>query len=230
MDFLNTFTVRPFHGLAAHLDGLLFFLLVGIAGLLRLLAKKTGNANESESEPTPPVIRPTALPPRTDQTGDEERIRKFLEALGQPPSARPPQPVKPRAARPPVTEFRPRQIEEAARAVRKRNLLSPLPPLTTVPPPEEPQRVFLPRPTAPVAAAPSDVQPITEQATPPPLPIIPRPTEVYAVATQSPSVPVLGWEGGKIFASRDDLRRAIILREVLGPPRSLQALDAAGGF
>jgi hypothetical protein len=55
--------------------------------------------------------------------------------------------------------------------------------------------------------------------TPPPLPVTPKPGEAYSVAKAGPA---------KLFASRDDLRRAIILREVFGPPRGLQPLDSIG--
>ena len=122
---------------------------------------------------------------------------------------------------PTVTEFQRKQVEEAARAVRRRKLLNPLPPLTTVPPPEAPRRVTLPRP----------IPPADETFLPAPLlaPLpLPTSAEPYAVAASSAAAVTPASDIAKLFGSRDDLRRAIILREVLGPPRSLQPLDVIG--
>ncbi|HEY2123932.1 MAG TPA: hypothetical protein VGG94_00595 [Chthoniobacterales bacterium] len=213
--------------LAVHLDNLLFLLLIAGIGLLRLLAKKAGGTSE-EDQPPPPS------PGKTDQT-DEERIRKFLEALGQPTSSKPPPPVRPRPAAPVEPELTRQQAEEAARAARRRRLLNPLPPLTTVPPPL-PRRVVTPRAPAPPVAEPLPVAPLQTvvvpayevsvpggSETPPPLPVTPKPGEAYSVAKAGPAAAL-----AKLFASRDDLRRAIILREVFGPPRGLQPLDSIG--
>jgi hypothetical protein len=60
-------------------------------------------------------------------------------------------------------------------------------------------------------------------------PILLPPVEAYTVAAHGgPATPALGTDFAKLFTSRDDLRRAIILREVFGPPRSLQPLDLPG--
>lgn len=76
--------------LAIAIDSILFLLLVGIAALLRLLASKVG---DTKSEPEEPEEHPTARPPPVTVTRriehaaeetDADRIRKFLEALGQP--------------------------------------------------------------------------------------------------------------------------------------------------
>jgi hypothetical protein len=50
--------------------------------------------------------------------------------------------------------------------------------------------------------------------------------EIYTVARATPVEPRVAADLAKLFVSRDDLRRAIILREVFGPPRGLQPLDA----
>ncbi len=190
-------------------------------GLLRLLVKKAGSGTFEDEPPPPPPHRTPPPLPSTAQQGDEERIRKFLEALGQPTTNAPPPPVTPRPSPPPVTEVQREKMKEAVRRARRRSIMTPLPPLTTTPPPFSPRRVVLPRLSpvpdepAPVAAAP--------QLSPPPLS-----AEAYTVA------PIASVSGAAqsdlllLFRSQDDLRRAIILREVLGPPRSLQPLDATG--
>ena len=114
-------------------------------GLLRLLVKKAGGQTVDD-EPAPPPLPRTAPPfPRAPTQTDEERIRKFLEALGQPTTSAPPPPVSPRPLPPAITEFQRAKMEEAARAARRRSIMTPLPPLTTVPPEPSSRRVIMPR-------------------------------------------------------------------------------------
>lgn len=239
MDLFNTFTVPFFSGLAVHLDGILFFLLIGITALLRLLAKKAKDAKEDEEEASPTSMEmPPPLPRQMAQT-DEERIRRFLNALGQPASAQPPPPIKPRAIPPPLTEFQRRQIEVANSAARRRHILNPVPPLTTMPRSEPPPRVTLPRSLAPEPAEAKVFAPQAAEST------------VFEVqggaeAARASAPPATAAEAARVFesaaapsvstrpvirtllGSSEDLRRAIILREVFGPPRGLQALDSIG--
>src|SRR5580765_7950857 len=89
--------------IAFSLDNLLFFLLIAVAALFQLLSKtiskaKKGDSNETSSSPGQRMPQPIQRAPRES---DADRIRKFLEALGQPPSAPPPQPVLPRTDIPP---------------------------------------------------------------------------------------------------------------------------------
>ena len=81
--------------IAVSLDNLLFFLLIAVAALFQLLSKAISKAgksdsNETSSSPRPQTPRPIQRAPRES---DADRIRKFLEALGQPPSSTPPPPV-----------------------------------------------------------------------------------------------------------------------------------------
>src|SRR3954467_6503599 len=89
--------------LAVSLDNLLFFLLIAAAALFQLLSKaitkaKKSDSNDTPSSPTPQTPRPIQ---RAPSESDADRIRKFLEALGQPPSSTPPSPVVPRTNVPP---------------------------------------------------------------------------------------------------------------------------------
>ena len=66
-----------------HFENLLFILLIAMAALLRLLATKAGEAKkrqktEGESTITPKIGEPIK---RVRVESDQERIRKFLEAL-----------------------------------------------------------------------------------------------------------------------------------------------------
>src|SRR5262249_31379347 len=85
--------------LAVSLDNFLFLLLIAAAALFQLLSKAVTKAgkNQSENPPRPPGPPSPPQARRTTAEPDADRIRKFLEALGQPPSSTPPAPVAPRA-------------------------------------------------------------------------------------------------------------------------------------
>src|SRR5436189_3583953 len=86
--------------IAAHIENLLFLLLVAVAVLFQFLAKAAGKTRKDQTKQpttsrTPPPIS------RAPRTSDEDQIRKLLEALGQPPTSRPPPSVVPRTDIPP---------------------------------------------------------------------------------------------------------------------------------
>ena len=180
-------------------------LIIAAISLVRWLMQKAKTEGENtEPPPDQPISR------GGETQSEEERIRRFLEALGQPKGSTPPPKVTPRRRRVDPTIF------------------SPLPPLTTAPPP-------LPEP------------PKWAPAMPPPLPaeysatplatVTERDFEVRDVARQTSSEPPpeVRRAGGTSFAARiklgtpQDLRTAIVLREIFGPPRSLQSLDLTSG-
>ena len=218
--------------LAFSLDNLLFFLLIAVAALFQLLSKtiskaRKSDSNETSSSPRPQTPRPIQRAPRES---DADRIRKFLEALGQPPSSTPPSPVLPRTNIPP----------------------RPLAPVQ--PPPVLPGMWRLPRERAEkpdvsqTESAPLEQSGGLQQIVPPVVPasaaatfevqwafpvepqqpsIIKTAVESYATASQV----VAKRAGSKrdiatLLASKSSLREAILIREILGPPRGLQALDA----
>ena len=216
--------------LAFSLDNLLFFLLIAAAALFQLLSKtisktKKSDSNETSSTPRPQTPRPIQ---RAPQESDADRIRKFLEALGQPPSSTPPSPVLPRT-----------------------NI--PARPLAPVQPPPALPRVWrLPRQRAEKPDVSQKESASLEQSgglqqiVPPVVPASAAPTfEVQAafpVGPQQPSVKtavesdaagseiVAKRAGSKtdiatLLASKSNLREAILIREILGPPRGLQTLD-----
>jgi hypothetical protein len=209
-----------------HFDNLLFILLVLVALLFRWLASAASKAGKDSGERQP---RSTSTPPpikRAPENSDAERIRKFLEALGQPQDTLPPSPATHR------TDVAPRPIapvqpppEMVAGPLWKRRTVAPkkiqLPGQITTTPYE--QKTFRPQP----AAAVFEVQESAQPAEPPP-PVI-TPAAAYAAATE----PVVCKDRDKIdlavlLASPVGLRNAIVLREIFGPPRSLQPLDLVG--
>src|SRR5256885_16253593 len=89
--------------LAVSLDNLLFFLLIAAAALFQLLSKAIGKArkNPPDKTSTPPTREKSTPIRRAPAESDAERVRKFFEALGRPPSSTPPRPVLPRTDIPP---------------------------------------------------------------------------------------------------------------------------------
>ena len=115
-----------------HFENLLFILLIAMAALLRLLATKAGNAKKGPQK----VDQGPTITPKIGESirrarveSDEERIRKFLEALGQPTTAKPPPPIVPRTDIPPrpVAPVRPPPIPTARNVLtrRKRQIVEP---------------------------------------------------------------------------------------------------------
>ena len=183
-----------------------YLVLVAFIMLVRWLISKAKSQRQetrpenTDTQTTAPIAPPPARPiSRGGETQtEEERIRKFLEALGQPPGTRPPK-VTPRP-RPVVPQIFPR-----------------LPTLKTAPPPlppETPAPVIAP---PPLPAAPAMASPLAPDY------------QVQDFQRQTSSEPPP--ERRHLAASRirlgtpQDLRTAIVLREIFGPPRSLQPLD-----
>ena len=177
---------------------------------MRLLATKAGEAkkrpqkSDQGSRTTPQVSKPIR---RAPVESDEERIRRFLEALGQPSTSKPPPPIVPR------TDVPPR-------------------PLAPVQPPIPTARNVLTRRKRQIAEptkfpAPA---PISEHHEAPSLRELPAsiksPVEAYAIDTESKTKAArTGTDIATLLRSAAGLRNAIILREIFGPPRSLQPLD-----
>src|ERR1700758_548701 len=87
--------------LAVHFENFLFLLFIAVALLFQLLTRAASKASKDSDERkqrSPPAPPPH---PRAPVETDEERVRKFLEALGQPPGSQPPPPVIHRIDLPP---------------------------------------------------------------------------------------------------------------------------------
>ena len=181
-----------------------FLLLIIFVALVRWLASKAKSQPQTpqapQTPPTPPPSRPISRGGET-QTEDE-RVRKFLEALGQPPGTTPPKVVTRR-----------RQLRP--------DLVSTLPPLKTKPPPL-PQVVSAPPPLPFETAA---VMPMTARETAFEVHDVTRQTSSEPAPTKTRSVPAARLSSRVKLGTPQDLRTAIVLREIFGPPRSLQPFD-----
>jgi hypothetical protein len=175
-------------------------LIIAAITLIRwLIQKGKGEAQNTESQTAPPPTPSQPISRGGETKTEEERIRKFLEALGQPAGSTPPK-VAPRR----------REVQP--------KIFPRLPRLTTAPPPlpEAPEMT-------PAAPPPLPIELATKRSTTEP------DFEVREVARQTSSEPLP--ETRHTTAARiklgtpQDLRTAIVLREIFGPPRGLQPLD-----
>ncbi len=188
------------------MDAVIFLVLLGIALVFRWLTQQAENGPEGPKS-RQPEERKFAAPEGTD----EERIRRFLEALGVPSDTAPPPKVQPRPpVRGRVVAPKPPPVPRA-----KRSWVQPLPPLVSTPAniprasPEGPAVV----PTAPpvldvLVEGPAVTQP---QASP----------MRKAVFLAKPNRQLVA-----LLRSPAGVRQAILLREILGPPRAF----APGSF
>jgi len=195
---------------AVHLDNLLFLLFVAIAIFFQILTraatKSRRRPGDTTGRSTSPSQRARPIASESEDT-DADRIRKFLEALGQPTTSIPPAPVAPRP-----TYQRPVVLPHVG------PMKSPLPPLKTRPPESKPDW-RLPREIVPEAPPPPEPVPVIKTVA----------TEMYGIATQPISKSAEAKiEVATLLRSASGLRDAIILREIFGPPRSLQPLDLVG--
>ena len=192
--------------------------------MFQLLAKMAGKKSKDQTKRTSTTRTPTPLQ-RAPTESDEDRIRKLLEALGQPATSRPPPPVLPRTnipprplapVQPPMSPFSQLRREKP----RKREIIP------KESPPPRPVRggeeVAPPNITgAPAFEVHEGPLPIASA------PIFKAPAEAYAggIRTIAKTEEQRG-DIAALLASTSGLRDAIILREILGPPRGLRVMDA----
>ena len=206
---------------AVHLDNLLFLLFVAIAIFFQILTRAATKSRKRPGDTTRRSPSPSQMSrPITSESEDTDadRIRKFLEALGQPTTSKPPAPVRPRTDIPPrpVAPVRP-PIAPFAEWQRKIRLPGQIPPTRET-------KTFRPKvadaPAFEVQQGPTSLEP---------LPVIKTAAGAYAIATQPISKsPETKIDVATLLRSTSGLRDAIILREIFGPPRSLQPLDLVG--
>ena len=199
-------------------DTLIFLVLAGIALVFKWLSSQGSVDAERPAPPSAPNEPAPRTPmPRAPAQSEEERVRRFLEALGAPPGSAPPPSIRPRPVAPrrvvtPTAQTPPPKI--------KRSWVQPLPPLVTIP--EE-------QPLPPRMTVPEPLPPVLETSEPPPLPLAPP----RRVVRQTPVVPAASPRSvslGEMLRARGSARQAMILREILGPPRGLQAFDELRSF
>jgi hypothetical protein len=210
-----------------HFDqNLIFIIVAAVIGVSRLVTRIRENAREQsqrrnqqgqqQAQPlSPPISRSR---PKTD----EERVREFLEALGQPAGTTPPPKVQPR------TDIPPRPVAP----ISPPPLPRPFSPVLVKPMLEKRRKILAPSSTAPATA------PVTSSEADEPgawlredekietaaakLQEAERTAAEYGVAPRDETA--MNWKNA--LRSRESVRAALVLREILGPPRALRELEA----
>jgi hypothetical protein len=205
-----------------HLENLLFLLLVAVAVLFQFLAKTAAKTGKDQTKRTStPIPRTPAPMQRAPTESGEEKIRKLLEALGQPPTSTPPPPVVPR------TEIPPRPVAPVQ---------PPISPLSQLRREKSRKRGIFPKeiPSPQTVRGAEKILPPAFEVQEGPLPIAPPPIFKGPAETYRRAMPTIAKAEGRrtdiatLLASTSGLRDAIILREILGPPRGLRAPEFIG--
>jgi hypothetical protein len=228
------------------MENIFFLLLFAVVALVQWIAKIAENKKNAEAERRAGLPQAGGAPPtpvqRAPAQSEEERIRKFMEALGVPTTSAPPPPIQPRKveAEPPPAKRQflpvdPFPIPQARRAEQPPPVAIPTTPAIPVAP-------------APVAAPPPPLP--TRETTIFAEPVRKRPARVSTASEfevqdvtgaaaeelQPDNAVSLGKRTGARaeqdgiaarLANRQGLRDAIVLREIFGPPRSMQPIDTS---
>jgi hypothetical protein len=193
--------------------------IMAVVGLINWVSSKL---NAGGKAPPPSGTPHDAGPRRAPADSEEERMRRFLEALGLPADSRPAPPVqRPRPANPPVPPIVAQP--PPGLPVRPRAKKRPAPP----PLPESPRRVSLDE--APAPTLPVEQLSLAELSTPALPEFDTRSSKITAIPgdvtlpqeASSRRGPTLSEALRAALASPQQLRSAFVLREVLGPPIGL---------
>jgi len=206
-------------------QNIIFIIIAAIVGISRLIARISEESKKRSQRP-PQLPRAPSRPEytqpvqRTQPKTDADRIREFLEALGQPAGTAPPPKVQPRTQIPP-RPLAPVQPPASTRPFARPEFREPREIVVLQHPPVPPpiKRVVVPSVSAEANEPGAWIAQEEAQAS------VAQKKEVTsrvsAPLTPGPSVETQ-WK--QILRSPDSLRTAIILREIFGPPRGLQSL------
>lgn len=224
-----------------NLIGLIIFAVIGV---INWLAQRKQDTDAKRAKPA----RDERMAPTPEQdlrkaSDEEERLRKFMEALGLPPNSQPPQRTE--AKRPPFVS-RPAEPPRVPQ-IKQSQAQQLRPPYATSSEPKPPPPPVLPRRLAEVPAEPT--LPVEAQSLPPlrtravaefdtvasHISAIPHEMAAAHAARdayqeRAPTHAAAQNSFVELLGSRDDLRRAVLLREVLGLPRGLCDGERLVGF
>jgi hypothetical protein len=193
--------------IAAHLDNLLFLLLVAVAVLFQFLAKRVAKTGKDQRKRTSTSRTPGPIP-RAPTESDEDRIRKLLEALGQPPTSRPPPLVVP------LTDIPSRPLARVQ---------PPISPLSQLRREKSRKRDVIPKEIPPPRLVRGSEEIVPPKITAAPTFEVHEAREAYTAATRTiAKTEERRTDIATLLASKTGLRDAMILREILGPPRGLR--------
>jgi hypothetical protein len=208
-------------------QNIIFIIIAAIIGISRLVSRISEESKKQSQRRGQPPQRPPPQPgipqpiQRTRPKTDEERVREFLEALGQPAGAAPPPKALPRAQIPP-RPLAPVQPPASMRPFAKpvfrtwkeqaKEIVVLQQPTKAAPP--ETRRIVVPaeanEPDAWIAPEQAQTVTATKMA-------VPRTDDQPSVRASADTI----WK--QALRSPNAARTAIILREIFGPPRGVQS-------
>jgi len=212
-------------------QNIIFIIIAAIIGISRLVSRISEESKKQSQRRRQPPQRPPPQPEipqpiqRTRPKTDEERVREFLEALGQPAGAAPPPKALPRAQIPP-RPLAPVQPPASMRPFGKpvfrtwkeqaKEIVVLQQPAKAAPP--EIRRIVVPPPVPAEANEPGAwIEQAQAQTAAPTKIAIARTDDQPSVRASADTV----WK--QALRSPDAARTAIILREIFGPPRGVQS-------
>jgi hypothetical protein len=206
---------------------LIVVIIFVVIAVIRILAQRSSGSSRPQNRGSttggtrppnpygaPPMRR---LPPAPGQPGDDERLRKFMDALGVPAGSVPPVRSAPASQPPYVPRRQPVQV--------RRQIVQPAPRRAVTPPPPVPvaQPVYQAETVVMQQAAPVEYEVATTPAMP----------GLGGASVRTPARPAATAMPGdlkSLLRSSSSVRTAVVLREILGQPKGLQPTDVIPGL
>ena len=194
---------------------IILYIAAAVWGVISWIRNKKSGQSDSEPAPTRHAAPPPVEQTQTQtQAAEAERLRKFLEALGVPANQPPPKPI----------QTAPRPVQPLPRPTQR-----PLPrPVAKKPVVRKPAPVAEPEEMAlagrlegaadSVEQVGADFDLMAKGMAMQPIPELERRAEADGARQVQPTA-VTGKSIHDLLRSPDSLRSALVLREVLGPPR-----------
>jgi len=229
---------------------ILFLVFAIVRWVISTVLKQAGKEGDQENDPSKlrPKFQPLDSPPAesdqdrvrrfvgetitqkqagTETESEEERTRRFMEALGLPPGSVPP----PKMTRPPAQQPAPRTLMTPVAPASIPRLFPSAPPPSPAPPapwPQEPAAPLLGRQNpARESSPPSETKKPLSVGNAPPLSVpLYRLDLPFTKAPTTSSEPAPGEVLDALrmeLRQRGALRKAFIVREIIGPPKALQS-------
>lgn len=197
----------------------LIYVIAIVAFVAKALRKARGKDMLDGGNPPATSSRPRYNPPRrmVAEESEQERLRKFMEALGVPTTVETPRKIE----RPPQPAPRVRP------AVKIETPKPPYVPKAATPPPapvprDEPEFSPYEQPPAPAPPSAEEAAAVFKTLS------VARPEKSVASSAETGVVGVAGLADlQSLLKSPASARAAMVLKEILGPPRSLQSFSGA---
>lgn len=208
----------------AAIENVFFLVIVALVGLGRWVLAALESKRNEEAAKRARAGGPNAPVERAPAQTEEERVRRFMEALGVPTTSTPPPKTQPRRVTPKTPRAPKRKISPVDPFPIPRTTTWSPEPVVVVPPPL-PAASTPPPPTESIPSIPPRVIVATAQQRAPSYDVqdVTGATQPGSVVRQQAITAPAGWAAR--LASAEGARDAIILREIFGPPRSMQPLN-----